>query len=193
MCGSSTCTIAVDYESSNPYIAAINENKGTVTPKDTGNVVLSATTYAYGKEYHDSVSFRIGFALSGTITGGTNDSWGYWGGDGLPNVSYNEKPRIIVGVGAVIDWYLFNFIPNKPITITFSNPEALDTATSYVEQLPPSGRGNITSVYCDTLTNYTCEAPNALVQARRFIKTGLLEVHCSLFPDQVYYIDVRED
>lgn len=190
-CDEMQCPIPVAYQSSNIDVATFDRRVGRVAPQDTGYATLSVSTFAYGRAYADAVRFRIGLGIYASVFAGTNNppSWG--GGDGMPNNSINEKPTFIVGVGASVQWHFYNFIPNKPVVVTFSPTQGIDTSSGQYGDVTPTGNGPITSVYCDTVENEYCMG--AQWQARRFTRPGMYQVRYNTFPDRVYYIDVRDD
>jgi hypothetical protein len=193
VCDETQCTIPVAYTSSNVYVAEIDRTTGFVDPIDTGHVTLTASTFAYGQSYRDTVMFRVGLSIYGSMTAQTNNPTSDFCCDGRAADSVVEKPHVIVGVGASFTWFLTNYIKNKPIIITFSPSDGVDTSSGQYGNVPFSGSGTITSVYCDTITNIYCNHPEARRQARSFTKPGLYQVRYNLFPDSVFLIEVRSE
>lgn len=193
LCDETQCNIPVAYTSSNVYVAQIDRTTSYVAPADTGYVTLAASTFAYGQAYRDTVRFRIGLSIYGTVSAQTNNPSSPFGYDGKMMDGVTEAPYVIVGVGASFTWYLTNYIPNKPIVVTFSPSVGVDTSSGQYGTITPTGGGTITSVYCDTVTNTYCNQPPARSQARRFTRPGLYQVRYNLFPDSVYLIEVRSE
>jgi hypothetical protein len=196
LCSTTRCTLSVNYRSSNPAVADINAKTGAVsTTKDTGQVVFTARTRAYGVSLRDSVIFRIGFMTKFNIIVGKRDGTFFSSPIFLPK-------SITLGVGSVVNFLIIGGNDNGdqvpvymngtgPVTITFTKPETVDSAADIFFG-SFTGSGNV-SFDCDSVANPTCASPDEFSKARRFPIPGTYEVHYSVFPADTFYIKIESD
>jgi hypothetical protein len=197
LCGLVRCRLSVNYKSSNPALANINSQTGAVsTANDTGHVVLTARTRAYGVVLQDSVIFRVGFLTKLNVVVGKRQ-------DGTFFSSPVSLPKsVTLGIGSVVNFLLAASNDNGdlapvytngtgPITITFTRPETVDSAPDIFFGAF-TGEGNV-SFDCDSTANPTCSAPDEFSKARRFTAPGTYDVHYSVFPTDTYYIKIESD
>lgn len=187
------CPLLVYYTSLDPSVATIDSKTGRVQPRDTGNVTLTAMTYAYGVALRDSVRFRIGYTLNFY-----EDAITFTTLRGISRVGFTAPPVMILGVGAVVTWwYPYTSGIALPIDVVFDNPIGVDTATTNIfGQLvvPPNGSGDIAPWVCDTdPTTGACQFSLSLFRSRRFTVPGTYHYHSSLFPSDTFTIFIKND
>lgn len=186
VCNPIQCSINVRYRSSNPSVAVIDDHTGTIVARDTGHTILTASTYAYGKAWRDSVDFRVGMSLHYPIY---ITDVGYISNDPSLPVTVTAPSKIFLGVGAILD---FRQIQNfRPFRITFSDSANVDSVTDDVNFIPETGRGNI-SFACDSLAG-SCASQGQVFRARRFIKEGVYLMHITLLPSSVWEIHIVKE
>lgn len=188
ICNVNACSIQVYYSSSDPLIARIDRQTGEVGANDTGHVVFTATTLAYGVAMQDSVRFTVGYKLSYNIDLALAMVLG------VLTLTFGAPKKLILGVGAVVTFC--NQSP-QPVDIVFDNPAAVDSASCVVPgyaEGPPTGPGNITAFGGDTTRDYPSIPYSNLndCRARRFLVPGVYRYHSSLFPSDTYEIDVKQ-
>jgi hypothetical protein len=110
-----------------------------------------------------------------------------------------------LGVGATINFVapgchgLSDGPVGVPVDVTFDNPAAVDTATSYdpsqasLGSLPPNGSGNIAAFACDTINDTTCNIDANMFRSRRFPVAGIYHYHSSLYPSDTFTIIIKKD
>jgi|HubBroStandDraft_6_1064221.scaffolds.fasta_scaffold143330_2 hypothetical protein len=209
VCNGQGCPVLVNYQSSNPSVASIDRATGMVTTFDTGHVVFTATTLAYGVVLHDSVSFTVGYPLGMFLL---------IEGERVGNVQtvvFERFPNgfidnyFVLGVGGVID---FIDATPKPVDVVFDQQAGVDTASFTALNVygagigPPTGSGNIpafggtiTGIQYNINGNDTLSAdtqyfnPAADGAARRFTIPGTYRFHSSLFPSDTIAVIIRKD
>jgi hypothetical protein len=176
VCKVNACILLVHYTSSNPEIATIDPTTGSVVFVDTGPVVFSATTWAYGAALRDSVAFTVGYKISFTNEI-TLDAL-----LGVLTVSFSAPKKLILGVGTVVTFW--NRSP-QPVDVVFDHAAAVDSASTKVFfTWPPTGGGNIASFGGDT-TSIFPQLPffkQINFVSRRFSVPDTIRYHSSLFP-----------
>jgi hypothetical protein len=197
VCTVSACALQVSYTSSNPAVATIDPHTGEVRNIDTGHVVFTAATLAYGVAERDSVAFTVGYALNGTVYMTLAIL------AGVLTVGFVAPRKLLLGVGAVVTFC--NKTP-QPVGIAFDNPAAVDTASCGPVNgvfAPPTGSGDIPAfggvMQLDTVFN-----PNGSINTidtlynnpadavcRRFNKPGVYHYHSSVLPSDTFEIDIK--
>jgi hypothetical protein len=179
------CPLLVYYRSSNPYVAGIQSDlNGFVYAQDTGHVVFTATTWAYGVAMRDSVAFTEGYPAATEIGIDVSPQ------NGVMSISFNAPKRLILGVGAVVQ---FQDDSPQPVDVVFDSSAAADTASSLIineqtflpENVPPTGSGNIAAFGGDTSYVYITDQYDNNTddnRARRFHVPGTYRYHSTLFP-----------
>ena len=193
VCNASRCALNILYHSSNSIVASINGRTGLVTALDTGHVVFTATTYAYGHSWRDSVVFAIRPSLSffAFYHPAYSDQNGRFYGPIITTV----PDTLILSAGAQIDFVQLGIY--SPFQFTFTHPEDVDS-TQDISFLQYSGSGNV-SFACDSLVSFDCYTfdanfnvtYNELDKARRFPVPGTYVMVSSLFPEQKTVILVQ--
>ena len=189
VCDTAACPLLVYYASSNPLVAAIDRTTGAVTAYDTGHVVFTATTWAYGVAERDSVDFTVGYKLSYTIFMTLAAVLG------VLTLGFAAPKKLILGVGAVVT---FCTQTNKPVDVVFDQPPAVvDTASCTVvpgDTIPPTGSGNIAAFGGDTSSSGTGTPyiNSTDCAARRFPTPGIYRYHSTLFPSDTFEIDIKQ-
>jgi hypothetical protein len=131
------------FTSSDPSIARIDRLTGSISGVRTGQVVLYATTWAYGVAKRDSIPLRVGVRSQATIqvlavapTGSTHPILMFW-------------PQIVtVTAGAVVIWK--NSSMTDSIDVVFDDPTNVDSVRFTAFYNFGSGEGNIAPWVQDT-------------------------------------------
>ena len=222
VCDSTGCPLLIAYASSNPARAHLGgiAGNGGVGPRivqfpengnfqfnTTGHVYLIAETWAYGDSLRDSVDFTVGLQLN-IVNILTEPS------SGAP-VSFSVTPKVVVGVGATLNFW--NKVPT-PLDIVFNDTTGIEAdsvrtpiQTQFFGPLPPTGTGNIPAFGGDTVCNedslvangVDCSIP-AFYQlkwiwlpqdftARRFTVPGVYQYRSLLGRSATYTIVVHND
>lgn len=182
ICNSIPCPLLVSYTSSNPLVATI-DNTGMVTASDTGHVVFTAATWAYGVAKRDSVAFTIGYRL---------DYLMYVADAGSSFVMFLAPKNIVLGVGATVTFVCApprfgpRFRCTSPIDVVFDDSAAVDTATDDIFGAPPTGTGNIPAFGADSVN------PHNDVRARRFPVAGTYHYHSSVLASDSKAFIIKE-
>jgi len=181
ICDTTGCPLQVFYSSSNPLIATIDRSTGQVSAIDTGHVVFSATTWAYGVALRDSVAFTVGLELFPNITITLAILLG------VLAVAFSGPKKLLLGVGAVVMFNTCYSQNTKPVDVIFDHTDHVDTAscTGTIGTAPPTGRGDITRIGGDASNNFQ-NANN--FACRRFSEPGTYRYHSSLFPSDTYEV-----
>ena len=202
LCNQHACALQVYYTSSNPTVATINRSSGQVAIFDTGNVVFTATTLAYGVVRRDSVQFRMGAPVTGRIFIRLDTL-----SDGRMVPTFHASHRMLFGIGAAIEF--LNYTP-QAVDVVFDDstavaPDAADDANlpGYYLGNPPTSGGNITMFGGDT-TSDVCinfgdypDCGNDIylhyqnVRFRTFPRAGTVRFHSSLFPSDTFTLVIQ--
>jgi hypothetical protein len=206
-CDGTDCSGPVYYHSSNPIIASINRQTGTVILNDTGHVVFTATTMAYNVARQDSLTFTVGYQLSPEVDITLAMILG------VLTLGFVSPKKLILGVGAVVTFC--NHSP-KPVDVVFDRTAGIDTATCTVTGQSigtPTGSGNISAfggvftvdttmdpsggIAVDTMyfsqnaSEFSKYLPNCA--SRRFTQPGIYHFHSTLFPSETVTVEIRKD
>ena len=199
VCNGNGCPVLVFYSSSNPGTATIDRNSGLVTINDTGHVVFTATTLAYGHMWRDSVRYMIGYILYPDVFV-------------VPTVSAKRavlsfSPKtVVVGVGATVTWGNSQESDNGGNPPIWMTPPGLDSIDVVFDDsttvqpgcgfrnciaFPPDGGGNIPAFGDDTAkfnAAYNLQTQEAWMavnlahtQARSFPVAGTYTYHSRVF------------
>lgn len=199
VCDTTGCALLVRYTSSDTSVATIDPNTGEVTSEDTGHVVFTATTLAYGETLRDSVAFTVGYAIHPEIFLTLATILG------VLTLGVAAPKKLILGVGSVVTFCSHS---PQPVDIVFDHPESVDSAScgplnGHFAQ--PTGSGNIPAfggvMQFDTSfdanggiaridTNYFSLAD---VVCRRFSVPGVYRYHSTLFPSDTFELDIRQE
>jgi hypothetical protein len=187
VCDTTGCPLQVFYSSSNPLVATIDRSTGQVSAIDTGHVVFTATTLAYGQALRDSVVFTIGYKLNYEIDLTLAVILG------VLTLGFGVAPKkLILGIGAVVT---FCNKSSQPVDVIFDHPAIVDTASctlgSTGHSAPPTGSGNIAAIYGDT-SKYLQISDTSSCRARRFAVPDTYRYHSSLFPSDTNEIIIQQ-
>ena len=185
LCDTTACSIQVYYTSSNPEVATIDRSTGHVVAIDTGHVVFTATTWAYGVARRDSVAFRIGYQLHFAVMMTLAMVLG------VLTLGFKAPKVLILGAGAVVTFCNRN---PQQADIVFDQPAAVDTASCQFSRqvfAPPTGSGNISAFGGDTTNTQAAIATDCAV--RRFPTPGVYRYHSSLFPSDTFEILIKKE
>jgi hypothetical protein len=179
-------SLETHYTSSNPNVATIDAHTGNVNIVDTGHVVFTATTLAYGKPLRDSVAFTIGYTLL------FPEKIVLMSHAGSARAEFLARKRVILGVGATV---LFECSASnnpliscgQPVDVVFDHPATIDS-TGY-SFIPSSGRGNIPAFGGDTLLTFADYLTD--FRARRFPVPGVYRYYSTVFPSDTFEIEIR--
>jgi hypothetical protein len=197
VCDSTACSLLTYYTSSNSDVAMISKS-GRITPVGVGQTVLTATTLAYGVARRDSVVFTVGYRVYYDLFIYLTTTLG------VLTLGYKAPKVLLLGIGATINFVAPGCVPTyqyqgHPVDVTFDNPAAVDTASSYDpnlsdSKLPSTGNGNIPAFACDTNPQGICKSkadPN-LYRSRRFPVAGTYHYHSSLYPSDTFTIIIQQ-
>ena len=153
LCSPSQCLLQVYYTSSNPLVATVDRVSGLVALWYPGTVTLTATTWAYGVRWADSVRFTVGNLLfyETDIT--------VMGAVGHQTEVFSAPRTLYVGVGAHLQYRDYSLFP-ADVVFNDSTAVAGDSAAdanlnSFFNGHPPTSSGNIAPFGGDT-TSYVC-------------------------------------
>ena len=180
VCNSTMCPLQISYTSSNPQAAAI-DSIGRVFANDTGHVVFTASTWAYGRTFRDSVAFIIGYRLKLQMSIA----------DAASGIATFQGPRsVILGVGATVTFVCappsLGFPCTVPVNVVFDDSAVVDTATDNLLGAPPTGAGNIPTFGADAVNAHND------VRARRFPLAGTYRYHSSVLSSETDTLIIKE-
>jgi hypothetical protein len=206
VCNATACGLLVYHTSSNPAVATVDPFTGVVTTKDSGHVVFTASTLAYGQVLSDSVDFRMGYPIHPAIT-----LLMIFMAGALAAVGFTSRKVMVVGLGSVVLWSSCNLHNNvtsgntQNFDVIFDQPAAADTAScnavfynpGYSAVAPPTGSGDIAPFGGDTtgdprLGGGTNTSENNF-RCRRFSVPGVYHWHSSLFPSDTFTLIVKQE
>ena len=198
VCSQNSCSVLVYYHSSNPLIASIDPQTGAVALNDTGHVVFTATTLAYGVARTDSVVFRIGYSLNPVIPITIATLLG------ILTLGFAGPKKLILGVGAVVTFCNGGVVipalaPNPRADVAFDDSAAVDSASCTIAGhalAPPDNTtgGNIPVFGGDPANIGFGSFNNANnCRSRRFRTPGTYHFHSTLFPSETVTVDIRRD
>jgi hypothetical protein len=176
-------SILIAYESSKPLVARV-ASSGKITESDTGHVVLSASTWAYGVLMSDSLPFAI--------------SWSRYTNIGIRRITPVGSltpelvfgPPVAINVGGTVAWQN-NY--QDPIDIVFDDSTAIAEGCFVLRcgVLPSTGTGNVPPFYYDDTETDTSAFSLGFI-ARSFPVAGIYHYHSRLYPSSTGVIYVRE-
>jgi hypothetical protein len=210
ICDSTGCPLVIDYRSSDPSVASLNDAHTHLSANRPGHTVLTAATWAYGVEKRDSVVFTIGYKTNMTIPIGLSVQ------TGSVIAMFGAPKRLVLGVNALVTWEcvgkaifdngggpVLGGVPlcDRPVDVVFDHPAGIDTGSSAfflgAIHVGPNGSGNIPAFGGDSLTTEgdLLTAVTALLQAdvrvRHFRMPGTYRYHSTLFPSDTFEIVVQ--
>jgi len=203
VCKPNLCALQIYYTSSNPALVSIDQRTGQIEQSDTGHVLLTATTWAYGISRTDSLRFVSTYSL---FTNFQQQSI-ITTLKGFPIfISYNEPQPIYLGVGATLVFVW----PDSADGIDFDKPNDVDSG-SYPSPfggsatVGPNGSGNIppfggpftaadSGFLNECIQNFPggCQPYlNLYYQIRSFHVPGIIRFHSARYPSDTVELVIQ--
>jgi hypothetical protein len=177
-------SLLISYASSDPFLAIVSRT-GVITEADTGHVVFTASTWAYGLLQKDSIQYIVGWPrFQGVYVKSVTPA------NSLTPVLTFVPAAIVLDVGGTVGW---QNLRSEPIDVVFDDSTDVQAGCYYFlcNFFRFSGTGNIPPFYVNATGTDTSVFAVGLV-ARSFPVAGIYHYHSRLYPSSTGVIYVED-